>query len=73
MFGPKLSTVFASRWRALWFSACILGTAYCSIPGKDEPSAAAADAKAAIAASDLTAEQKDQLGDVMNQLQAAQQ
>jgi hypothetical protein len=32
MFGPALKTVFASRWRALWFAASIMLTAYCSIP-----------------------------------------
>jgi hypothetical protein len=32
MFGPKLRTVFASRWKALWFSASVLLTAYCSVP-----------------------------------------
>lgn len=26
--GPKLTTVFASRWRALWFAAMVLVTAY---------------------------------------------
>lgn len=32
MFGPRLTTVFASRWKALWWSAMILATAYCSAP-----------------------------------------
>jgi hypothetical protein len=32
MFGPKLRTVFSSRWKALWFSASVLLTAYCSVP-----------------------------------------
>jgi hypothetical protein len=32
MFGPPLKTVFASRWRALWFAASVMLTAYCSIP-----------------------------------------
>ena len=35
-FGPRLSTVFASRWKALMWSAGILMTAYCSIPSADE-------------------------------------
>jgi hypothetical protein len=32
MLGPRLNTVFKSRWRALWWSATILLTAYCSVP-----------------------------------------
>ena len=35
-FGPRLNTVFASRWKALWWSAGILMTAYCSIPDSDQ-------------------------------------
>ena len=29
---PRLKTVFASRWRALWFAGVVLLTAYCSVP-----------------------------------------
>ncbi|MDD3798351.1 MAG: hypothetical protein PHE36_04140 [Novosphingobium sp.] len=36
MFGPRLSSVFASRWKALWWAAGILLTAYCSVPKPDE-------------------------------------
>ena len=36
MFGPKLSTVFASRWKALAWAFCILLTAYCTVPSPDE-------------------------------------
>ena len=36
MFGPRLNTVFASRWKALWWSALILMTAYCAVPSPDE-------------------------------------
>ena len=36
MFGPKLNTVFASRWKALWWSAGILMTAYCSVPAAEQ-------------------------------------
>jgi hypothetical protein len=32
MFGPPIKTVFASRWKALWFAASVMFTAYCSIP-----------------------------------------
>ncbi|WP_336981947.1 hypothetical protein [Altererythrobacter fulvus] len=42
MFGPRLTTVFASRWKALWWAAAVLVTAYCSIPApEDTPSPAA--------------------------------
>jgi hypothetical protein len=34
--GPKLNTVFASRWRAIWFSLSILVTAYCTVPSPEE-------------------------------------
>ncbi len=34
--GPKITTVFASRWKALAWSAGVLLTAYCSIPSNDE-------------------------------------
>jgi hypothetical protein len=36
MFGPRITTVFASRWKALWWSAGILMTAYCSIPAAEQ-------------------------------------
>ncbi len=32
MFGPRITTVFASRWRALWFAASMCLLAYCSVP-----------------------------------------
>ena len=32
MFGPKISTVFRSRWNALFWAAGIMLTAYCSVP-----------------------------------------
>ncbi len=35
-FGPKLSTVFASRWKAVTWALGIMLTAYCSIPAADE-------------------------------------
>ena len=34
-FGPKLNTVFASRWKALMWSAGVLMTAYCTMPAAD--------------------------------------
>lgn len=36
--GPKLNTVFASRWKALAWSGGVLMTAYCSVPSDDEDS-----------------------------------
>lgn len=35
-FGPKMNTVFASRWKAAIWSAGILLTAYCTIPAADQ-------------------------------------
>ncbi len=35
MIGPKITTVFRSRWHALFWSASILVTAYCSVPSDD--------------------------------------
>lgn len=35
MFGPKLNTVFASRWKALYWAAGVMLTAYCSVPNPD--------------------------------------
>jgi hypothetical protein len=35
MIGPKITTVFRSRWNALFWSAGVLLTAYCSIPAPD--------------------------------------
>lgn len=36
MFGARLNTVFASRWKALIWSAGILLTAYCSVPSQED-------------------------------------
>jgi len=32
-----MSTVFASRWKALMWSAGVLLTAYCTVPSPEEP------------------------------------
>ncbi|OCC23839.1 hypothetical protein MB02_08370 [Croceicoccus estronivorus] len=40
MFGPRLTSVFASRWKALWWAAGVLLTAYCSVPKPDDTSKA---------------------------------
>ena len=34
--GPSMKTVFRSRWRAVWWSAGVLLTAYCSVPSQDD-------------------------------------
>ena len=36
MFGPGIMSVFTSRWKALWWSAGVLLTAYCSVPSADD-------------------------------------
>jgi hypothetical protein len=36
MFGPKLNTVFASRWKALWWCGSILLLAYSCVPSADQ-------------------------------------
>ncbi|MFP5396158.1 MAG: hypothetical protein ACLGHF_08350 [Alphaproteobacteria bacterium] len=35
-FGPKLSHVFASRWKAATWSLGVLLTAYCSVPSPEQ-------------------------------------
>ena len=35
-FGPRMNTIFRSRWKALWWSAGVLLTAYCSVPSPDQ-------------------------------------
>ena len=47
MFGPRITTVFASRWKALWWAGGILLTAYCSIPSPDQTEAPTPAAKPA--------------------------
>lgn len=34
--GPSMKTVFRSRWRALWWAAGVLVTAYCVVPSPDD-------------------------------------
>jgi hypothetical protein len=35
MFGPRLTTIFASRWKALWWAAGILFLAWQLTPAPD--------------------------------------
>ncbi len=60
MFGPRLTTVFASRWRAVWFAGSILLFAYMSVPAAEAP----ADGNSATATAErgsdgLTAEERE--------------
>jgi hypothetical protein len=34
LFGPRMTTVFRSKWRALWWAASILVGVYFSIPSE---------------------------------------
>ena len=78
MFGPRLNTVFASRWRALWFSGVVLLTAYCSVPDAPvdpatEVSAQVADAAAArgtIEASGLSPEERRKAEETLKALES---
>ena len=36
MFGPRLTTIFASRWRALWWAASILLLTWSLVPAPSE-------------------------------------
>jgi len=42
--GPKLNTLFASRWKALLWAAGVLLTAYCTVPSRQESEEEAASA-----------------------------
>ena len=78
MFGPRLNTVFASRWRALWFSGAVLLTAYCSVPDAPvDPAAAAsvqvadaAAAQGAIDASGLSPEERRKAEETLKALES---
>lgn len=45
MFGPRITTVFRSRWRAVWFVLSVLAGVYWSVPhgggAKPDPDAQA--------------------------------
>jgi hypothetical protein len=49
MLGPRLTTVFRSKWRALWWAATVLVGAYFSVPREGDADPAAKDAQQAIA------------------------
>ena len=56
MLGPKITTVFRSRWNALFWAAGIMTTAYCSVPDKDGQTGAESLVKAAASLKDGQAE-----------------
>jgi len=47
MFGPGIRNVFRSRWHALFWSASMLLTAYCSVPASDDAGQEDGEAKVA--------------------------
>jgi hypothetical protein len=53
LFGPKLNTVFASRWKALLFAASVLFSAYCFVPTEEDGKGEADNAEAVRMAVDL--------------------
>ena len=76
MFGPRITTVFASRWRALWFSASVLLTAYCSVPHADDakagdPASNAQEASAQKGSDGLTDAERAQAQAALNALNKA--
>jgi hypothetical protein len=52
MFGPRITTVFRSRWRAVWFVLSVLAGVYWSVPRQgaqdDADERKAAEAVAAV-------------------------
>ncbi|MCK9540586.1 MAG: hypothetical protein M0R03_00980 [Novosphingobium sp.] len=50
MFGPRISTVFRSRWNALFWALGIMATAYCSVPSPPDGGNVAAKASQKTAA-----------------------
>ena len=74
-FGPRLKTIFASRWNALIWSAGILLTAYCTVPLADDArQQQAVDAQAKESASDTAAmiEQRREAFDRQQRLERAE-
>ncbi|MFY7837520.1 MAG: hypothetical protein ACOVQ0_14700 [Novosphingobium sp.] len=47
MFGPRLSTVFVSRWKALWWAASILVLTWSVVPAADQNGEASGPSKPA--------------------------
>lgn len=74
MFGPRITTVFASRWRAVWFAGSVLLFAYMSVPEAD-PAPADGNAQASAAsdrdANGLTKEEREGVQKAMAALDQA--
>ena len=50
MFGPRINTVFRSKWRALWFALSVLAGVYFTVPhGSDKPDPTAQNDARAVA------------------------
>ena len=50
MFGPRLNTVFASRWKALFWAAGVMVSAYFMVPRAEDGEDSAQPSSAAVAA-----------------------
>ncbi len=75
LFGPRLKTVFASRWNALFWSLGVLLTAYCTVPAADHVAKDQASTRATEAAvSDAQADADQRRGDYdrLQRLEAAE-
>lgn len=57
MFGPRITTVFRSRWRALWFVASVLVGVYFSVPSADDKPDPDAQKELAVVSSLIGADQ----------------
>jgi len=42
MFGPRFTTIFASRWKALWWAGSILLLTWSLVPAADDGSSGSA-------------------------------
>jgi hypothetical protein len=49
MLGPRITTVFRSKWRALWWALSVIVGAYFSVPRSGDADAGAKDAEQAVA------------------------
>jgi len=58
MMGPKIKTVFRSRWNAIFWSLSVLLTAYCSVPSPDQTKPAGTVDKAQAQSDQIQSEQQ---------------
>ena len=54
MFGPRLNTVFASRWKALFWAVSVMVSAYFMVPHAEDGAQADSAAVAQIAGGEAT-------------------